>query len=93
MIQPDEFLHAAREQLGDARVDKIVTINDLAAQRLKAYEEAMTQSADNTEITRQPAASGALTVPQWNNDTTAAGAEAPSTTTAQPTSSSVIDTA
>ena len=72
MIQPDELLKAAREELGDARVDKIVTINELATQRLRAYEAAMAQSADNTVTTRQLAASGALSIPPGSNDTTSA---------------------
>ena len=93
MIQPEELLKAAREELGDARVDKIVTINELASQRLRAYEAAMAQSADNTDTTRRLAASGSLTVPPGSNDTTSAvettDVESPSTPTAESTPATV----
>ena len=71
MIKPQELLLAAREELGDARVDKIVKINELAAQRIAAYEASMALDANNTDISRQLASSGSLSLPVPTNDGTA----------------------
>jgi hypothetical protein len=45
MIKPEEFLQAAREELGNDRVAKILRINEAAATRLREYEEASAAAA------------------------------------------------
>jgi hypothetical protein len=47
MLQPEEFLQAAREELGDERVNTILHINKMAALRLAEYETAMASGDDD----------------------------------------------
>jgi hypothetical protein len=82
MIKPDELLMAAREELGDSRVDKILSINELAAQRLEAYRVSMAQATNNAVTSHQPSTSGSLSIPP-NNDTTNAVSEEMSSPTIQ----------
>ena len=73
MIQPHELLSAAREALGDERVDKIVTINEMAAQRLAAYEAALAAEGSNhTEVSPQFASTGSVTGPTTTQPTATA---------------------
>jgi hypothetical protein len=53
MMKPEEMTQAAREELGDARVDKITHINAMAEKRLEEYQAALAAGADNTEVSRQ----------------------------------------
>jgi hypothetical protein len=53
MMTSEEFVKAAREVLGDARVDKITHVNEMAARRLAEYHAALAAGADNTEVSRQ----------------------------------------
>ncbi|KAG7344227.1 ring finger domain containing protein [Nitzschia inconspicua] len=53
MMKPEEMTQAARDVLGDARVDKIVRINQMAAQRLEEFQAALVGGADLSEVSRQ----------------------------------------
>ncbi len=45
MITPEEVIKAAREELGDARVSKIIYVNEMASGRLA--------DCNNTDLSRQ----------------------------------------
>jgi hypothetical protein len=53
MMTPKEILKAAREALGDARVDKIMHVNQTAVRRFAENQAALTARADNTAVSRQ----------------------------------------
>jgi hypothetical protein len=53
MMTPEEMVQVAREELGNARVDKITRINAMAAERLEEYQAALAAGADNTRVSRQ----------------------------------------
>mmetsp|Transcript_23959 Transcript_23959/g.42055 ORF Transcript_23959/g.42055 Transcript_23959/m.42055 type:complete len:261 (+) Transcript_23959:135-917(+) len=59
MMTPAEMLQAAREELGDDRVNKITRINSEAARRLAEYEAAIAAGTTVSEASRQ-LASGTL---------------------------------
>jgi hypothetical protein len=61
MLKPEEFLQAAREELGDERVNKILRINEAAAQRLAEYETATTAIASGDDHL-------AMQFPSWRGD-------------------------
>jgi len=58
-MTPAEMLQAAREELGDDRVNKITRINSEAARRLAEYEAAIAAGTTVSEASRQ-LASGTL---------------------------------